>query len=144
MSFTSAVDAVVDSILNPTTPHVFVSINLTKQGKKSGMRVRLVESLDAPVRPRFIRDSQTELEFENGSRLISYPCRPVRGIARARVYLDELAHYQRGLDRDIYLAALPPQQRGMVTFRLGSSPLGAKACFGRSHREYAQVSGVCA
>ncbi len=128
-SFTSAVDAVVDSILNPTTPHVFVSINLNEAREKIRYARSVVESLDAPVRPRFIRDSQTELEFENGSRLISYPCRPVRGIARARVYLDELAHYQRGLDRDIYLAALPATTKGDGYIRLGSSPLGAKGLF---------------
>lgn len=128
-SFTSALDAVIDGILEPNTPHIFVSINLNEAKEKIRYANQIIEAIDAPARPKLIRASQTEIELANGSRLISYPCRPVRGPARARVYLDEMAHYQDGLDRDIYLAALPATTKGDGYIRIGSSTLGAKGLF---------------
>jgi phage FluMu gp28-like protein len=76
-----------------------------------------------------VQDSQTTLEFANGSRYVSHPCRPPRGKAMARIYLDEMAHYQEGLDREIYTAALPSTTRGDGYIRIGSSPLGASGLF---------------
>lgn len=128
-SFTAALDAVVDGILNPGTPHVFVSINLDEAKEKIRYGRAIVEALDAPVRPRMVRDSLTEIEFANGSRLISHPCRPPRGKPRARIYLDEKAHYKEGLDREIYRAALPATAKGDGYVRIGSSPLGATGLF---------------
>lgn len=128
-SFTAAVDAVVDGILNPGTPHIFVSINLDEAKEKIRYARAIIEALDKPVRPRLIRDTQTEIEFVGGSRLISHPCRPVRGKARTRVYLDEWAHYPEGLDREIYTAALPATTKGDGYLRAGSSPLGARGLF---------------
>jgi phage FluMu gp28-like protein len=128
-SFTAALDAVVDGRINPGTPHVFVSINLDEAKEKVRYARAIVEAIDPPARPRLIRDSQTELEFDNGSRLISHPCRPPRGKPRARVYLDEMAHYKEGLDREIYRAALPATTKGDGYIRIGSSPLGAKGLF---------------
>jgi phage FluMu gp28-like protein len=128
-SFTAALDAVIDSILEPGTPHMFVSINLDEAKEKIRYAKAIHEALRPDVRPKLLRDSQTEIEFENGSRLISHPCRPVRGKARARIYLDEMAHYKEGLDRQIYLAALPATTKGDGYIRIGSSPLGAKGLF---------------
>jgi phage FluMu gp28-like protein len=128
-SFTSAADAVADGVLNDDTPHIFVSINLDEAKEKIRYAKAIIEGLDEPVRPRLIRDSATELEFDNGSRLISHPCRPVRGKPRARVYLDEMAHYASGIDREIYTAALPATTKGDGYIRIGSSPLGAKGLF---------------
>lgn len=128
-SFIAAVDAIVDGILNPGTPHIFVSVNLDEAKEKIRYGRSIVNALDEPVRPKLIRDSQTELEFNNGSRLISHPCRPVRGKPRARIYLDEWAHYKEGLDREIYTGALPATTKGDGYLRGGSSPLGAKGLF---------------
>ncbi|HMN12575.1 MAG TPA: hypothetical protein PKD55_09655 [Bellilinea sp.] len=128
-SFTAAMDAVIDGVLNPNTPHVFVSINLDEAKEKIRYGRAIIDAMRPDVRPQLVRSSQTELEFANGSRLISHPCRPVRGTARARVYLDEMAHYQDGLDREIYLAALPATTKGDGYIRIGSSPLGAKGLF---------------
>jgi phage FluMu gp28-like protein len=128
-SFIAAVDAIVDGILNPGTPHVFVSVNLDEAKEKIRYARSIVNAMDQPVRPILVRDSQTELEFSNGSRLISHPCRPVRGKPRARIYLDEWAHYKEGLDREIYTGALPATTKGDGYLRGGSSPLGAKGLF---------------
>ena len=128
-SFTAALDAVADGIVNPGTPHVFVSINLDEAKEKIRYVKAIVNATDAPVRPVMVRDSATEVEFANGSRFISHPCRPPRGKGRARIYLDEMAHYREGMDRDIYTAALPATVKGDGYIRIGSSPLGASGLF---------------
>jgi len=128
-SFTAALDAVIDGILEPDTVHVFVSINQDEAKEKIRYARAIIDAIDPPVRPELIRDSQTELEFANASRLISHPCRPPRGKPRARIYLDEMAHYPEGMDREIYRAALPATVKGDGYIRIGSSPLGARGLF---------------
>lgn len=128
-SFTAALDAVVDSILSPGTPHLFVSINLEEAKEKIRYSKQIIRAIRPDARPRIIRQSLTQIEFENGSRLISYPCRPVRGPARARVYLDEMAHYLRSLEVEIYRASLPAISKGDGYIRAGSSPSGASGLF---------------
>jgi phage FluMu gp28-like protein len=128
-SFTAALDAVLDAILVPDTAHLFVSINLDEAREKIRYAKAIIEAIDAPARPKLTRDSQTEIEFANGSRLISHPCRPPRGKPRARIYLDEMAHYPEGMDREIYRAALPATVKGDGYIRIGSSPLGARGLF---------------
>jgi len=128
-SFTAALDAVVDGIVNPGTPHIFVSINLDEAKEKIRYVKAIIEAIDEPVRPTPMRDSITEVELDNGSRYISHPCRPPRGKARARIYLDEMAHYREGLDREIYTGALPATVKGDGYIRIGSSPLGASGLF---------------
>lgn len=128
-SFTSALDAFTDSRIVPGNPYVFVSINQDEAKEKIRYLRAIVQATDPPLRPkRFKVDSQTEIEFDDGTRFISHPCRPVRGKPKARIYLDELAHYPHGLDREIYTAALPATTKGGY-IRIGSSPLGAKGLF---------------
>lgn len=128
-SFTAALDAFCDSRIDPGNPYVFVSINQDEAKEKIRYLRAIVAATDIPLRPkRFKIDAQTEIEFDDGSRFISHPCRPVRGKPRARVYLDEMAHYPNGLDRQIYTAALPATTKGGY-IRIGSSPLGAKGLF---------------
>lgn len=128
-SFTAALDAVVDSILYENTPHVFVSINQDEAAEKIRYAKAVIEATDPHRRPSLIRDSLTQLEFSNGSRLLSHPCRPPRGKPRARIYYDEMAHYQEGLDREVYRAGLPATVKGGGYIRIGSSPLGARGLF---------------
>lgn len=128
-SFTAALDAVVDGILKPDSTHIFVSINQDEAREKIRYGMAIYEATRPDLRPSLIRNSQTELEFGNGSRLISHPCRPPRGKAQARIYLDEMAHYPEGMDREIYRAALPATVKGDGYIRIGSSPLGARGLF---------------
>lgn len=129
-SFTAALDAYCDSRINPGTPHIFVSINLDEAKEKIRYLRAIIEATRPDRKPRrLVTDSQTELEFEDGTRFISHPCRPVRGKARARIYLDEMAHYPSGMDRQVYTAALPSTVKGDGYIRIGSSPLGAKGLF---------------
>lgn len=128
-SFTSALDAFADSRIEPGNPYIFVSINQDEAKEKIRYLRAIIAATDAPVRPTKLKqDSQTEIELDDGTRFISHPCRPVRGKPKARVYLDEIAHYPHGMDRQIYTAALPATTKGGY-LRMGSSPLGAKGLF---------------
>lgn len=128
-SFTAALDAVVDGTLNPNTPHIFTSINQEESQEKIRYVKQIIAAIDKPMRPRILRDSLTTVELENGSRFISHPQRPPRGKPRARVYLDEYAHYKAEMDRLIYTAALPATTKGDGYIRIGSSTMGARGMF---------------
>lgn len=125
-SWTAAAEATAICAIKPRSTAIFVSINQEEAGEKVRYSKFIIEALDAEARPKLIRDNQLYLEFQNGSRLISHPCRPVRGKAKALVYLDEFAHYPN--DREIYESALPVISKGGV-MRIGSSPLGARGMF---------------
>lgn len=125
-SWLAAAEAVGVSAIVPRSTCIFVSINLDEAGEKIRYAKQIIEALDAPVRPKLIIENRLEIELQNGSRLVSHPCRPVRGKARARVYLDEFAHYAH--DRDIYQSVVPVISKGGV-IRIGSSPLGASGMF---------------
>lgn len=125
-SWLAAAEAVAESVLVARTPNIFVSVTQDEASEKIRYARQIIEALDVDVRPRLIIENRLELELQNGSRLISHPCRPVRGKARANVYLDEFAHYPK--DREIYSAALPVTTKG-GRLRIGSSPLGATGVF---------------
>lgn len=125
-SFIAAAEAVAESVLVPRSTNIFVSVTQIEAAEKVRYANYCIEALDREVRPSKLIDNRTEIELGNGSRIISHPCRPPRGKARARVYLDEIAHYPR--DEEIYTAAVPIITRGGV-IRMGSSPLGASGKF---------------
>lgn len=134
-SFTCAVDAIADSVIEPGWPHIFVSYNWDEAKEKIRYTKNVIAGLDEPVRPALVQESVTSLELDNGSRFISHPCRPTRGTAGARVYLDEMAHYAEGRDREIYTAALPATTKAGGYVRIGSSTLGANGLFWEIARE---------
>lgn len=125
-SFTAAAEAVAEAVLTPRSTVIFVSVTQVEAAEKVRYANYCIEALDPEVRPTKLINNRTEIELGNGSRIVSHPCRPPRGKARARVYLDEFAHYPR--DEEIYTAAVPIITRGGV-IRIGSSPLGAQGLF---------------
>jgi phage FluMu gp28-like protein len=131
-SWLAAAESVASACLYPRTPHIFVSINQDEAGEKIRYAKQVIECLDKEVRPVLITDNDYELETSTGSRLISHPCRPPRGKAKAKIYLDEFAHYPN--DRQIYQAAVPILSKGGM-IRIGSSPLGARGMFWEIYTE---------
>lgn len=134
-SFTAAAEAVAEAVLVPRSTILFVSVTQVEANEKIRYSNYCIDALDRDVRPAKLIDNRTEIELTNGSRIISHPCRPPRGKARARVYLDEIAHYPR--DEEIYTAAVPIITRGGV-IRMGSSPLGASGKFWEIHSQALQ------
>lgn len=161
-SFLMAVDAVCDAILSgDNNPRVFVSINRLEAGNKIKYIRSILNALVGAFAPENVKTSGVAVELEApagmpfGPAFISLPCRPVRGYPQARVYLDEIAHYGRGLDQLIYDSALPATLRGGYV-RAGSSPLGAQGLhhamqtdndkYGTVHRldvPWYTVAGLC-
>lgn len=131
-SWLASAEAVASASMNPRTPHIFVSINQEEAAEKIRYAKQVIEALDTEARPKLIKDNAYELEFQNGSRLLSHPCRPVRGKAKAHIYLDEFAHYPS--DKEIYQSALPAITKGGFV-RIGSSPLGARGTFWEIYTE---------
>lgn len=125
-SWVAAADAYAHAALFPNSISLFISVTQQEANEKIRYLNLLHASTDEDVRPIKAVDNKSEVEFSNGSRIISHPCRPPRGKGRARVYVDEFAHYPK--DDEIYAALMPIITRGGVV-RMGSSPLGARGKF---------------
>jgi phage FluMu gp28-like protein len=125
-SWTSAAEAVADGILNGIGS-VFVSINLDEAKEKIRYALNVIEGLPKPMRPKLLTNNRTEIEFDNGARLISLPATAPRGKASMNVYLDEFAHVRD--DVVIYTAALPMISKGERRLRVASSPMGGSGRF---------------
>lgn len=125
-SWLSAAEAVADGLLNKTGS-VFVSINLDEAKEKIRYAKNVIAALPVSMRPELITDNRTELEFDNGSRLLSLPATAPRGKAQMNVYLDEFAHVRDATI--IYTAALPMITKGNRRLRMASSPMGASGRF---------------
>ena len=125
-SFSIAAEALAESMLHSRSTNVFVSYNQTECTEKIRYAKAIWEALHPKARVPITNDARTYLEFENGSRLISWPGRPPRGKGPANIYLDELSHCQ--YDRDIYTAGIHFIQRG-GRLRIGSTPLGESGMF---------------
>lgn len=119
-SWAAAADAVAAGVLHPNTTSIFVSYNQDEAAEKIVYAKRIIGALHPSVRPKLVDDNKTFLTLDNGSRLISHPCKPPRGKGKPRVYLDEMAFYG-GQDADIYRAAVGALGRGGV-IRIGSTP----------------------
>jgi phage FluMu gp28-like protein len=125
-SWLSAAEAVADGILEGIGS-VFVSINLDEAKEKIRYAHNVILALPKKMRPTLTTDNRTEIEFNNGARLISLPATAPRGKAQMNVYLDEFAHVRD--DVHIYTAALPMITKGNRRLRMASSPMGASGRF---------------
>lgn len=125
-SWLAAGESVANSHIHNNNLSIFISINLAEAQEKIRYANIIHDALDPDVRRKKVIDNRLEIEYDNGSRIISHPCRPIRGKAKANLYLDEFAHYPN--DGEIYQSALPVLSKG-GTLRIGSSPLGARGRF---------------
>ena len=81
-SWTAALDALVDSVFNPGTPHVFNSINLSEATEKIRYAKQIAEAFDKPIRDQFfdfVQESRTSLERQKiSAEHRNNPAQPVR------------------------------------------------------------------
>lgn len=125
-SFAAAADAVAAGILEPRTVSQFISYNREESSEKIRFAKDVIRGLYPAVRPELVIDNVFELEFDNGSRIISLASKQPRGKPRSRYYPDELAHIAD--DTGIIRACLGGLSRGGV-IRAGSTPLGQRGKF---------------
>ncbi len=138
-SFSCAAEGVADATLGLSPGSIFVSFNKDEAQEKIRYARALWEELPKRYKLRLLTDNKSELEFSNGRRLRSHPCREPRGKPGFNIYLDELAHYKKA--GDIYKAALPVLSRGRgARLRIGSTPRGRFGIFAdialEIHRRY--------
>jgi len=112
---------------------VFLSINLEEATNKIRYVMDAWNTLPADLQGgplKLVSETQKSLEFANGSRLISYPAKAVRGESGADVVLDEAAHLPKA--KEIYAgttAAAIRSSSGSGSIIVGSTPLGESGFF---------------
>lgn len=123
-SFLIAAIGVADAILDGRSS-VYNSINQKESQDKIRYAKSVYQNLQSPFKlPKIVTDNRTELEFENGARLVSTAS--ARGIPNSNFFLDEGAWKQNA--RQLYTASVPIISKG-GRFRMGSSTNGAGGLF---------------
>jgi phage FluMu gp28-like protein len=115
--------AVADAILDKRDS-VFNSINKEESHEKIRYARAIYENLEISGLPRIIIENRSEMEFDNGSRLISTA--NARGKPQSNFFIDEWAWKLNG--KAVWTAAQPVISKGGV-FRGGSSTNGADGIF---------------
>ncbi len=126
-SFNAASDALARSLMEIRAMNIFISVNLEEAKEKIRYASAIYEELPAACKIPLITDKKQELEFANGSRIISHPCREPRGKTKATIWLDEFAHYKNA--KAIYAATVPILVRGGGQLHVGSTPMGKLGLF---------------
>lgn len=124
-SWACAADAIASAFLEERSS-VFTSINEDESQEKIRYALDIYHNLRID-KPEILRQSMSNIEFDNGTRISSFPSRPVRGRSQINWYADEFAHVKD--DRAIYGGSLPALSKGGGRIRMGSSPMGASGVF---------------
>lgn len=121
-SFLRAARSTARALLRPNYTGIFVSYNRDEAKNKIIYARQLYESMSYPGKPRLRSDNMSELAFENGSRILSFPAKAVRGYANPDVFGDEWAFVPGAAA--IYAGSLSSGVRGGGTFAVASTPYG--------------------
>lgn len=105
---------------------IFISISQQEASEKIRIVDKLHQATLKKYRPVKITDNKTTIEFANGSRIISLPCKATRGFGEADIYLDEFAFYPN--DLAVYEGTIASLARS-GQLHLGSSVCGAQGLF---------------
>ena len=120
----NAARALAKSILVDRNTSVFVSVNLDDAKEKIRYARDLYDSIPRGRKYRLLTDNKMQLEFANGSRIVTMFM--PRGKGPADVYIDEMAFMKRA--REIYRAAIGMTVRGGQII-IGSTPLAKAGLF---------------
>lgn len=142
-SFMIAVEALLYALLRPNTTILLVSRSL-RQSVELMRKVKTFIKQFEGVRLRYedtvyslniSRDTETMIEFGNGSRIISLPNSPdtIRGYSADLVYVDEAAMFKNDEELRKAVAFTTTATRGRIT--LISTPKGRRGWFYEAYRE---------
>lgn len=146
-----AMRAVSDAILDKRDS-VFNSINKEESHEKIRYAKAIYENLEISGLPKIVIENRSEIEFDNGARLISTAS--ARGKPQSNFFIDEWAWKTNA--KAVWTAAQPVISKGGV-FRGGSSTNGASGIFWeivtqtiqpypnfrRSHTRWWEVQAFC-
>jgi len=133
VSFSIAVEGLDAAIFEATSSN-YISVNEREARDKiryarafyDGYPAEVLDQLGA----RLIKDTDSELGFGNGSRLLSLPASAGLRGRSGNTYLDEVAHYAGAQkDTDIYDAAIGRTTRENLRLTLTSTPFGQRGIF---------------
>lgn len=85
-SFLFAMEGVLDALLE-ARDSIVISLNIDESQEKIRYAKRIYENFRISGLPKLIRESLTDMEFENGARITSITARAPRGRARSNVFL---------------------------------------------------------
>jgi hypothetical protein len=123
-----AIDELHEAIYMPRSLGLIISRDLAAAQNVIRMILDIIAELDDP--PRLVKENQSELAFDNGSRIVSQPAtaKAGRGYTATRVTLDEAAFME--YDGLIYRAVSPTLSRG-GRLKVVSTPNGQVNLFYR-------------
>ena len=125
---TEAIDELHEAIFVPRSLGLIISRDLTAAQNVIRIILDIIGELDDP--PRLVKENQSELAFDNGSRIVSQPAtaKAGRGYTATRVTLDEFAFAEYA--ERIYRAVSPTLSRG-GRLKVVSTPDGQANVFYR-------------
>jgi len=127
-----AIEALYTAIHEPQATILLVSRNQALAANM--LRYCYVAYHNLRTSPPLRKRNQSEMEFENGSRILSLPANPSagRGYAANIVYLDEFAY--AGYDEEIYQSISPALAQG-GRLVIGSTPNGVGNLFAELYQQ---------
>jgi len=136
-SFLIALESFIDSMCNPNNLILLMSYTLD-QSLELFRKVKDYIKLFSNIRIRYgdevytfatVNDKMTEVEFRNGSRIISLPNSPnrARGYRANHVYLDEAAMFKKDFELKSALMGTTIGKEGRIS--LISTPKGKRGWF---------------
>jgi phage FluMu gp28-like protein len=132
MSFLRAGRSLAMSLLTPNYTGIFVSYNRDEAKNKIIYARELYESMSYRGKPKLTGDSMSELRWNNGSRMLSFPAKAVRGYAEPDNFLDEAAFIPGA--QAIFGGTLSSGVRGGGMFTAASTPYGEANLFAELFR----------
>ena len=137
-SFGAAMKSLARSLTIRGKTGIFISINQDESKEKIRYINDLEEGLPLKWHRKRITDSKSEVEWADGSRVISHPARPSRGKPNADIYFDEFAHVRD--DRNIYIGSTASTIRSTGgglsgNVDIGSTPFGTRGLFWEIDKE---------
>lgn len=137
MSFISAAEG-LDAAVFENTSSNYVSVNEREARDKIRYARTFYEGIPAAVLKianngkavKLVKDTDNELGFSNGARLLSLPASAGMRGRSGNTYLDEIAHYSgQQDDTKIYDAAIGRTTRSGLRLTLLSTPFGQRGIF---------------
>lgn len=133
MSFVIAAEGLDAAIFEGMSSN-YVSVN----EREAKDKIRYAKAFYAGLPPgvlhaigvRLVKDTDNEIGFSNGARLLSLPASAGMRGRSGNTYLDEVAHYAGAIkDTDVYDAAIGRASREDLRLTLLSTPFGQRGVF---------------
>jgi phage FluMu gp28-like protein len=113
-----------------------------RQSKEPMRRIQILINANPKLAAMVVSQNKSEIDFNNGSRIISLPNNPdrLRVYAANDIYLDEAAHFLN--DEPVMAAIRPMLIATKGTFTIISTPLGKRGLFWTQYKIATDLKGV--